>query len=102
MSIKRVFYLTPNHLTVYRWQNGEIYEDLEIPSHNDSQAIFSSDHFASMHGVTNGDWTHGLLHPDQMIGERCLVDGTGDQVLAGPAFAIYNHWRIAHGHTPVS
>ena len=42
-----------------------------------NQAIFSSDHFASMQGVTNGDWTHGLLHPDQMIGERCLVDGTG-------------------------
>jgi len=41
------------------------------------QAIFSSDHFASMQGVTNGDWTHGLLHPDQMIGERCLVQGTG-------------------------
>lgn len=40
-------------------------------------AIFSSDHFASMQGVTNGDWTHGLLHPDQMIGERCLIDGTG-------------------------
>ena len=43
----------------------------------DSQAIFSADHFASMQGVTNGDWTHGLLHPNQMIGERCLVDGTG-------------------------
>ena len=41
------------------------------------QAIFSSDHFASMQGVTNGDWTHGLLHPDQMIGERCLIEGTG-------------------------
>ena len=41
------------------------------------QAIFSADHFASMQGVTNGDWTHGLLHPDQMIGERCLLDGTG-------------------------
>lgn len=41
------------------------------------QAIFSADHFASMQGVTNGDWTHGLLHPDQMIGERCLIDGTG-------------------------
>ena len=41
------------------------------------QAIFSSDHFASMQGVTNGDWTHGLLHPDQMIGDRCLIDGTG-------------------------
>jgi phytoene dehydrogenase-like protein len=41
------------------------------------QAIFSSDHFARMQGVTNGDWTHGLLHPDQMIGERCLIDGTG-------------------------
>ncbi len=41
------------------------------------KATFSSDHFASMHGVTNGDWTHGLLHPDQMIGERCLIEGTG-------------------------
>ncbi len=41
------------------------------------KAIFSSDHFASMHGVTNGDWTHGLLHPEQMIGERCLIEGTG-------------------------
>lgn len=40
-------------------------------------AIFSSDHFASMHGVTNGDWTHGLLHPNQMIGDRCLLEGTG-------------------------
>jgi len=40
-------------------------------------AIFSSDHFAVMEGATNGDWTHGLLHPDQMIGERCLVEGTG-------------------------
>jgi len=41
------------------------------------RAIFSSDHFASMQGVTNGDWTHGLLHPDQMIGDRCLIEGTG-------------------------
>ncbi|MCX2980825.1 NAD(P)/FAD-dependent oxidoreductase [Halieaceae bacterium IMCC14734] len=40
-------------------------------------AIFSSDHFASMQGVTNGDWTHGLLHPEQMIGDRCLIEGTG-------------------------
>ncbi|MCZ6829867.1 MAG: NAD(P)/FAD-dependent oxidoreductase [Gammaproteobacteria bacterium] len=41
------------------------------------QAIFSSDHFESMHGATNGDWTHGSLHPEQMMGERCLVEGTG-------------------------
>ncbi|MEM1114418.1 MAG: NAD(P)/FAD-dependent oxidoreductase [Pseudomonadota bacterium] len=41
------------------------------------QAIFSADHFATMQGVTNGDWTHGLLHPDQMIGDRCLIEGTG-------------------------
>ncbi len=41
------------------------------------QAIFSSDHFESMHGATNGDWTHGSLHPEQMLGERCLVEGTG-------------------------
>ena len=51
-----------------------------MPDFRDSivdQAIFSGDHFASMHGVTEGDWTHGLLHPDQMIGDRCLVPGTG-------------------------
>jgi phytoene dehydrogenase-like protein len=41
------------------------------------QAIFSADHFESMHGATNGDWTHGLLHPEQMLGERCLVEGSG-------------------------
>jgi phytoene dehydrogenase-like protein len=41
------------------------------------QAIFSADHFESMHGATNGDWTHGSLHPEQMLGERCLVEGTG-------------------------
>ena len=53
---------------------------LHMPDFRDlivDQAIFSADHFASMQGVTKGDWTHGLLHPDQMIGERCLVDGTG-------------------------
>ncbi|MGI9288378.1 MAG: phytoene desaturase family protein [Pseudomonadales bacterium] len=41
------------------------------------RAIFSSDHFATMEGATNGDWTHGLLHPEQMIGDRCLIEGTG-------------------------
>ena len=43
----------------------------------DSQAIFSADHFATMHGATSGDWTHGALHPEQMLGARCLVAGTG-------------------------
>jgi len=43
----------------------------------ESQAIFSSDHFESMHGATNGDWTHGSLHPEQMMGDRCLVEGSG-------------------------
>lgn len=56
------------HIGMYLPDFRELIED---------QAIFSADHFASMHGVTNGDWTHGLLHPDQMIGERCLIDGTG-------------------------
>lgn len=41
------------------------------------KAIFSADHFQSMEGATNGDWTHGLLHPDQMVGDRCLIEGTG-------------------------
>ncbi len=41
------------------------------------KAIFSSDHFATMEGATNGDWTHGLLHPEQMVGDRCLLEGAG-------------------------
>ena len=41
------------------------------------KAIFSAEHFASMEGATNGDWTHGLLHPNQMVGDRCIVAGTG-------------------------
>ncbi|MBI4515685.1 MAG: NAD(P)/FAD-dependent oxidoreductase [Deltaproteobacteria bacterium] len=39
-------------------------------------AVFSSDHFAAMHGATNGDFTHGLIHPEQMIGGRLLVPGS--------------------------
>ena len=37
------------------------------------RAVFSSDHFATMQGATNGDFTHGLIHPEQMIGGRLLV-----------------------------
>src|SRR5678815_5594424 len=40
------------------------------------RAVFSSDHFASMQGATNGDFTHGLIHPEQMIGGRLLVPGS--------------------------
>jgi phytoene dehydrogenase-like protein len=40
------------------------------------RAVFSSDHFAAMQGATNGDFTHGLLHPEQMIGGRLLVAGS--------------------------
>src|SRR5262245_48096730 len=40
------------------------------------RAVFSSDHFATMQGATNGDFTHGLIHPDQMIGARLLVPGS--------------------------
>jgi phytoene dehydrogenase-like protein len=57
-----------DHISIHMPDFRELIED---------QAIFSSDHFGSMHGVSNGDWTHGNLHPDQMIGERCLLDGTG-------------------------
>ncbi|HVN83797.1 MAG TPA: NAD(P)/FAD-dependent oxidoreductase [Candidatus Binatia bacterium] len=40
------------------------------------RAVFSSDHFAAMQGATNGDFTHGLIHPEQMIGGRMLVAGS--------------------------
>jgi phytoene dehydrogenase-like protein len=39
-------------------------------------AVFSSDHFATMHGATGGDFTHGLMHPEQMLGARALVPGS--------------------------
>ncbi|MCA9503476.1 MAG: NAD(P)/FAD-dependent oxidoreductase [Myxococcales bacterium] len=40
------------------------------------KAVFSSDHFAAMHGATNGDFTHGLLHADQMLAARAVVEGS--------------------------
>jgi phytoene dehydrogenase-like protein len=40
------------------------------------RAVFSSDHFAAMHGATHGDFTHGLIHPEQMLGGRLLVPGS--------------------------
>jgi phytoene dehydrogenase-like protein len=40
------------------------------------RAVFSSDHFAAMQGATNGDFTHGLIHPEQMLGGRLLVPGS--------------------------
>lgn len=66
-----------------RDQFGEMIMDhmeLHMPGFKDlivDKAIFSADHFATMEGATNGDWTHGLLHPDQMVGDRCLIEGTG-------------------------
>lgn len=39
-------------------------------------AVFSSDHFATMQGATGGDFTHGMIHPDQMLGGRTLVPGS--------------------------
>lgn len=40
------------------------------------RAVFSSDHFAAMHGATAGDFTHGLIHPDQMLAARSVVEGS--------------------------
>jgi phytoene dehydrogenase-like protein len=42
-------------------------------------AIFSSDHFATMQGATGGDFTHGMIHPEQMLGGRTLVPGSSHQ-----------------------
>ncbi|MBW2267272.1 MAG: NAD(P)/FAD-dependent oxidoreductase [Deltaproteobacteria bacterium] len=40
------------------------------------RAVFSSDHFAAMHGATNGDFTHGLIHPEQMLAARAASEGS--------------------------
>jgi phytoene dehydrogenase-like protein len=50
------------------------------------RAVFSSDHFATMQGATNGDFTHGLIHPDQMVGGRLLVAGSAH---ATPIAGLY-------------
>jgi phytoene dehydrogenase-like protein len=39
-------------------------------------AVFSSDHFETMQGATGGDFTHGMIHPEQMLGGRTLVPGS--------------------------
>jgi phytoene dehydrogenase-like protein len=39
-------------------------------------AVFSSDHFAAMQGATGGDFTHGMIHPEQMLAGRTLVPGS--------------------------
>ena len=50
------------------------------------RAVFSSDHFAAMQGATNGDFTHGLIHPEQMIGGRLLMPGSAH---ATPIAGLY-------------
>lgn len=50
------------------------------------RAVFSSDHFAAMHGATNGDFTHGLIHPDQMLAARSVVEGSAH---ATPVDGLY-------------
>jgi phytoene dehydrogenase-like protein len=50
------------------------------------RAVFSSDHFAAMHGATNGDFTHGLIHPDQMLAARSSVPGSAH---ATPVAGLY-------------
>jgi phytoene dehydrogenase-like protein len=50
------------------------------------RAVFSSDHFAAMQGATNGDFTHGLIHPEQMMGGRLLVPGSAH---ATPIASLY-------------
>ena len=48
------------------------------------RAVFSSDHFASMHGATEGDFTHGLIHPENMLGERAMVPGFVELIPVNP------------------
>jgi phytoene dehydrogenase-like protein len=50
------------------------------------RAVFSSDHFAAMHGATNGDFTHGLIHPDQMLAGRSSLEGSAH---ATPIAGLY-------------
>jgi phytoene dehydrogenase-like protein len=50
------------------------------------RAVFSSDHFAAMHGATNGDFTHGLIHPEQMLAARASFE---ESAHATPVEGLY-------------
>jgi phytoene dehydrogenase-like protein len=39
-----------------------------------------------MHGATNGDFTHGLIHPDQMLAARASSEGSA---YATPVAGLY-------------
>ena len=41
----------------------------------------ASDHFAAMQGATNGDFTHGLIHPDPMLAARATSEGSAHATL---------------------
>lgn len=58
----------------------------DFRKHIVERAVFSSDHFAAMHGATNGDFTHGLIHPDQMLAARSSVPGSAH---ATPVEGLY-------------
>jgi len=58
----------------------------DFRKHIVDRAVFSSDHFAAMHGATNGDFTHGLIHPDQMLAARATSEGSAH---ASPVAGLY-------------
>ena len=41
------------------------------------QATFAPYHYESMFGCTNGDYCHGLIHPDQLIEFRPVMGSDG-------------------------
>jgi phytoene dehydrogenase-like protein len=41
------------------------------------QATFAPYHYESMFGCTNGDFTHGLIHPDQLLEFRPVLGSEG-------------------------
>lgn len=45
----------------------------------DKKIVFASDHFTTMTGTTGGDFCHGLLHPEEMLEFRKMVDDSGNR-----------------------
>ncbi len=54
----------------------EVYPDFHDKI--DSRAIFASDHFSTMVGTTNGDFCHGLMHPEELMEFRTMVPGSSN------------------------
>ena len=63
------------------------------------KAVLAPLHFESMFGCTNGDFTHGLMHPDQMLDFRPVVGWSGYKTPVENLYLCGSACHPGHGVT---